>query len=165
MKTDYLETQICKQLPRLKLYTRMLCRGNETEAEDLYSESIIQIWKAVRNKNFKGAISIFSYMKKCAWSVFVTQYRRNSRMKRILDDRAKKQFKVAVDGVEAEYEASIEREELINRIRGFRNLERLVIILRIFQDMGYAEIAEMLRMNSSTVRAHIHKLRKRLVAV
>ena len=164
MKDDYLETQICKQLSRLKSYARALCDGNETEAEDLYSESIIQIWKAIRNKNFNGSISIYSYMKRCMWSVFITQYRRDSRMKRILDDRAKKQFKMVIDGVETDYEAAVEQRELINRIRGFRNLERLVIILRIFQDMGYAEIAEMLRMNSSTVRAHIHKLRKRMVA-
>ena len=165
MKTDYLETQICKQLPRLKLYTRMLCRGNETEAEDLYGAAIIRIWEAVRNKNFKASISIYPYMKKCAWSVFITQYRRGRRMKRILDDHAKKQFRTETDGVGVEYEASIERAELINGLSRFKGLERLILILRIFQDMGYAEIAEMLRMNSSTVRAHIHKLRKRMVAV
>lgn len=141
-----IEAQICDRLPKMKAYIMSKCNLRE-EAEDIYGDMIVRIWKIIRNGGPRGGYSNDGYIWNSAKFAIGDYYRKERKMKRNHDEYGY-HLPASMRSFEGEYEASI---VFMREIEKLSPVYRKVLILLLFQNMGPNEIADTLRISSNAV--------------
>lgn len=149
------------QRPVYNLAFRML--GNPRDAEDASQESFLKAFRALDRYDCRRSFS--------TWLLAVTAHHcidrlRRRRLKLVSLDALPPWRWVPVDTVDPEHSAQkSDRQDLIGRLlEGLPDDYRLVLVLRYWHDLGYAEIADMLGDTESAVKSRLHRARRQMAA-
>lgn len=130
-----------------------LC-GDSAMADDLTAEAFLRIWTSWDRVEFP---TVRSYLFATARNLYLQQMRRRGKEAPL--DVASIDRAVPVEaGVAAKQQLALTMQAM----RQLPEIDRVSLLLRVQQELSYAEIAVLLAMPEATVRVKIHRARLRL---
>jgi RNA polymerase sigma-70 factor (ECF subfamily) len=139
-------------------YAMQLTR-NRADADDLYQETLIKAFRAF--DRLDGTANHRAWLYKIATNTFLTSRRRVNR-EAPLDEAAE----LAIPDEPSDRAASLDARDLLREISAFVNLlpakQRIALILRKYQGLGYREIAANLETTEGAARANVHEAMRKL---
>jgi RNA polymerase sigma-70 factor (ECF subfamily) len=130
--------------------------GDRAEAEDITSETFVRAWvklDAIRTETLKA------YLMAIARNLYLEQRRKRS-PQGALDDSV-------ADPAPGPEQSAEDRSELATAYRLLQTLsevDRAAFILRVQQELPYAEIARVLQVSLAAVKVKVHRVRLKLLA-
>jgi len=150
------------QRPVFNLAYRML--GTAGDAEDAAQEAFLKAYRALDGYDPRRSFS--------TWLLSITAHHcidciRRRHLREVSLDGMPAWRRQAGPALDPEAEAQAgERARLVRAALALLPAEyRLVVVLRYWQDLGYAEIAEVLGESESAVKSRLHRARRRLAEV
>ncbi len=139
--------------------------GDAALAQDLVQETFLRVVKSIARYSHRGAFSTWLYQ------VAVNLCKDHLRRKRLRvvslhdyyttasGERVYVKDRIADEGARTDAAAeSADREELVRRLlAGVSEEQRTVILLKEYQELTFAEIAEVLEVPESTVKARLYR--------
>jgi RNA polymerase sigma-70 factor (ECF subfamily) len=136
--------------------------GSVQEAEDVAQEAFIQAF--VKLQTFQGRSSIFTWVYRIAFNLWVTRQRRR-RPTMSIEGNQESTGTEPTDTGERPLDR-LEREERAQQIHvaiaSLSEDHRTILILREMEDCDYETIAEILDLPVGTVRSRLHRARLHL---
>lgn len=137
---------------------------------DLTQETFLGIYTGI--SSFRSEASFDTWLFKVAMNVFLKQRRRQGTQKRVgeevsLDEQAgDAEVPLPAEGpTPGEETLSRERSHLLRKaVETLPPQMRRCLMLRVYQDLKYREIAEVMSLSIDTVKAHLYQARARLQA-
>lgn len=129
--------------------------GDSNEAEDITSETFIRAWvnySTIRTETLKA------YLFTIARNIY-------------LEDKRKSQIHVSFDdlypdpapNIERTVELQLEIKSVQTFIQTLPEIDRAAFIMRVLQELPYAEIARILDISLSAAKVKVHRVRKKLI--
>jgi RNA polymerase sigma-70 factor (ECF subfamily) len=135
--------------------------GERAEAKDAAQEALVRALKAI--DGFRPGGKLRPWLSKIAWNVSLRKAALRASPMVVGSDPDEEG---AVSGLPDPFQVT-ERKELASQLRlaiaGLSTVERLVLELRLGQDMNYREIAQATDMPIGTVKTHLFRARKRVI--
>jgi len=135
--------------PLLRFLTGMV--GNAADAEDLAQEAFVRLVEHVAD--FRGEASLKTYLFKIAHNLALNHLASAAHRYEVqpeeMPDRP-----ASDDGPEQELAVSEEAARVRALLPGLPPQQRAVVILRVWQDLSFREIASALALAEGTVKAH-----------
>ena len=149
-KNDFIE--IISKNEKIIFKITSFYTDNKQDAEDLYQETVLNLWKAF--KNFKNQSKISTWIYRIALNTAVTQIRKN-----------KKHPKQTVLNEQIQ-ETNIEKHndllnELYIQIRKLNELEKALILLYL-ENKDYETISEITGLSKTNVATRISRIKQKL---
>ena len=119
-------------------------------AEDLVQEALARCHRSWRRISAQGDPD--AYVRKAVLRQFLSWRRRLG-----FGERATADMTVHAGSAADRSENIADREVLWRLLAGLSRMQRAVLVLRFYEDLAYAQIAELLGVRESTVRVHAHK--------
>lgn len=159
--------EIYQQFESMVYNLALRMSGNRADAEDISQETFLRAYRHL--KKFKGKSSLKTWVFRIALNCSNTRLkRRGRRWARTVDD-AESKLENAVDEGRSPEESAVSTDFSETVRAGLAELPiayREAVLLRDFEELNYAEIAEVLGVRIGTVRSRIARgrnlLRKRL---
>jgi RNA polymerase sigma-70 factor (sigma-E family) len=132
-----------------------LLTGDRYLAEDLTQEALVRAhrrWSAIERDDPEP------YLRKAIVRQYLSWRRRRSNTETVLADFPDRPDPSTVA------DRLVERDEMWSMLRTLPRAQRAVLVLRYYEDLADADIADVLGCSESTVRAHAFKAFKRLRA-
>lgn len=141
-----------RQYERLVLSNAYLMVGSREEAQDVVQDVFSSVWKS-RN-SFDAEKAKFT-----TWlhAITVNECARRRRKKQPVVVRDVAEADLADEGFENHVMKQEERERVAAAVKKLDNEHRTVLVLRYFNDLSYAEIAQVLGIPLGTVKSRINK--------
>ncbi|GIG66836.1 SigE family RNA polymerase sigma factor [Phytomonospora endophytica] len=127
-----------------------LLGGDAHLAEDLVQEALARCHRSWPRISAAGDPD--AYVRKAVLRQFLSWRRRFSFGERVTADMTPHAAATADRS-----EAVADREVLWRLLAGLSRMQRAVLVLRFYEDLAYAQIADLLDVGESTVRVHAHK--------
>ena len=149
-KNNFIE--IISENEKIILKITSFYTDNKQDAEDLYQETVLNLWKAF--KNFKNQSKISTWIYRIALNTAVTQIRKN-----------KKQPKKTTLNEQIQ-EINIEKhnnllDKLHKQIRKLNELEKALILLYL-ENKNYETISEITGLSETNVATRISRIKQKL---
>jgi RNA polymerase sigma-70 factor, ECF subfamily len=141
------------QRPVLKFTCRVL--GERHLAEDIAQEVFIRVYRSAAHFEPRGKVS--SWIFKIAYNLCVSELRHRARFQRI-----QKELITTAPDTPASGAADELREELNTALCQLPENQRAALLLRVNEELSYAEISEVLSVSVSSVESLLHRARTRL---
>ncbi len=137
-------------------YCRINLRSDET-AQDISQETFLKAWKALPTFSTGNGSSVQAFLFRIARNLIIDL----SRKKKLLPlDTA---LEVATDeDIEGDLEKSEDMELVRRALDKLDPEDRQIIVLRYFEELPTAEIAEVLGVNDGNLRVKLHRILKKL---
>ncbi len=132
---------------------------NSAEADDMFQEICIQVWRAY--SQFKGDSKFSTWLYRVAINTAISWIRKEKKY-RFEDKDDKKAFIVHDDTpfyVEEEKKEQI--SALYRAIKKLNDVDRSLVLLYL-EDVAYAEIAEILGLTVNNIKVKMNRVKKRL---
>jgi RNA polymerase sigma-70 factor (ECF subfamily) len=139
------------------------------EVEDITQEIFIKAFRSVRGYNFRASFG--TWLSRIAMNHCYDHLRR-SRASRVsyywqLTEEGQRELEAKLESPEAQRLDEGERaalRDLVGKLleRAPRR-DRVILVLKELEDYSVEEIAEILRLNASTVKVRLHRARKRML--
>jgi len=147
------------KVPVYNLCYRML--GNAAEAEDAAQETFVRVYTRLRTYNRQQRLS--SWILAVASHYCIDRLRRRRINWLSLDKVPPLKL---LSGNEAQPEdvamGRESRQEIETLLQSLSGEHRMVVVLRYWQDLSYAEMAEVLGTTESAIKSRLHRARKAL---
>lgn len=142
--------------------------GNRDDAFDISQDAFLKAFRSLHD--FRGECSFGSWVYRMAANMSIDHLRRQKRRRAdetvYLDDERDGERPTQIPDMTNEPYAQTERREMRRAVfEGLERLDeeqRLILILRDINGLSYAEIAETLKTELSTVKSRIYRARARL---
>jgi len=131
--------------------------GDSSEAEDITSETLIRAWvkyDKIRTETLRA------YLLTIARNIYL-ENKRNMPTQVILEDIYPDPAPSPEQQVEFQFEIR-SAQEFLGRLP---EIDRTAFIMRVQQEMPYAEIARALGISLSAAKVKVHRVRRRLIAM
>jgi RNA polymerase sigma-70 factor (sigma-E family) len=153
---DQVTTSVTERGPALVGYARLLT-GDHDSAQDLVQDALAKAWSRWR----AGAdiASLEGYVRKAVLTTYLDQYRR----RRLWQGRA--QLFVAPEATPGPASATETATDLESALRHLPPRERACVVLRFYDDLTVAGIAERLGLSEGVVKRYLSDGTKRLGAL
>ncbi len=122
----------------------LLC-GDRREAEDLVQDALVKVFAGRR----RGVDNLEGYVRAAVLSTYLDRYRRRRRWAGLRHLVGQPERLVAPD------EAAVEREDLTVALRALPPRERACVVLRFYEDLTVAQIAEVLSLAPGSVKRYL----------
>ena len=141
--------------------------GNHHDAEDLAQDVFLKAFQSIRN--FRGDSRISSWLHRIAVNAYIDSKRKKSTNMTISyddpdDDPGR--FPAPVDSVaynpQRRAEAARVQQDIDQALDGLTPRERMVFVLRHYQDLALKEIAEAMGVSEGTVKSFLFRAIKKL---
>lgn len=141
----------------LKHFVMGYCH-NEDVAEDVVADTF---YKAIKNiDSFKDG-NIFNWLCTIAKNTFLNMAQKKDNNKMSLDDETVAE-PAAPESVEEKVVSHESRMELYKAIQNLEPLEREVVYLRIFADLSYRDIGEVIQKSENWTRVTYFRCKEKL---
>ncbi|MEV0650749.1 SigE family RNA polymerase sigma factor [Phytomonospora sp. NPDC050363] len=127
-----------------------LLSGDAHLAEDIVQEALARCHRPWERISANGDPE--AYVRKAVLRQFLSWRRRLS-----FGERATADMTVHAPSAADGSQALAERDTLWRLLAGLSRKQRAVLVLRFYEDLAYAQIADLLGIRESTVRVHAHK--------
>lgn len=135
--------------------------GSHEEADEAAQLAFVRAWKALHR--FRGEAALRTWLVRIALNVARTM-RAARRPVEGMD--AAERLPDPAEGSDAAFGREQERQRLRRAVAKLPPRQREVVILKVFSEMTYGDVAAVLRLSEGTVKAHLHQavanLRRRL---
>ena len=148
------------QTPVYNLCYRML--GNHGDAEDASQEAFMKAYRALSDYDPRRAFK--SWLLKIASNHSIDQLRRR-RFEWVSLDALFGRTDLQPNSPEMAAEIKGERKAVQAALKGLRDTDRAVVVLRYWYDLSYDEIAETMSLTSSAVKSRLHRARQELLRI
>ena len=138
-----------------------LLAGNHADAEDLAQQTLIKAHRAW--SKVSASDSANAYVRRILTNTFLSSRRPRARRLELLTDEVP-EWAGTAGGPAGTPGTSDERMALWPHVRELPRQQRAVIVLRYFEDLSEAEIAETLGCSRGTVKSTAHRALKSLKA-
>lgn len=131
--------------------------GDSADAEDITSETFIRAW--VRNSSIRTE-TLKAYLLTIARNIYLGKQRKMNRrvpFEGIYPD--------PTPGPEVVVEAQLELMRIWKILKTLPEVDRAAFVLRVLNEMPYAEIARILELSLSATKVKVHRVRKKILAV
>jgi len=140
--------------------------GSHEDADDISQEVFIRAYKSIGK--FKGKSKLSTWLYRIAVNLSINHLKRESR--RVHESSDKQTLSVRTDSLASSRVSNplenVEAEELTQRIKeSMESLpvaEKIVFVLRVYQELSYKEIARTLNCPVGTVMSRLNRARRRL---
>ena len=141
---------------------RVCCRmtPSTTDAEDMAQEVWVTVWEQI--KNFRCECAFSTWLYRVASNVCLQWLRKTNRRTSLPLDRELTDGSPAVEGMAVGRD---EASRLFNALSNLSDTLRLPLVLRVEEELSYAEIAEVLDCTTSAVKMRIARARNILAEV
>ncbi|MCD4792783.1 MAG: RNA polymerase sigma factor [Bacteroidales bacterium] len=149
-KNNFIE--IISENEKIILKITSFYTDNKQDAEDLYQETVLNLWKAF--KNFKNRSKISTWIYRIALNTAVTQIRKNKKQPQQITLNEQIQ------------EINIEKhnnllDKLHKQIRKLNELEKALILLYL-ENKNYETISEITGLSETNVATRISRIKQKL---
>ena len=138
----------------LRLFLLGLC-GDEAEADDIAQDALVNAY--VASESFRGASRFSTWLYRIAYNCFIDRKRSQKSPPESLDSPAVQ----ALQGMEAS-DASFRHEDLWRAIARLPEKERATLLLFYMEDRPVKEVASILEVPASSVRAYLTRGRQHI---
>lgn len=143
--------------------------GNREDAEDISQESFIKAYNSL--SNFRGDASFSSWLFRIVSNTCLDHLRKIKNRQTLSlstenEDEETEEYDIADDSFSPEelLEKRLTKESIQRGLEELSEEHRTVLVLREIQGLSYDEIAQMLEIESGTVKSRIARARKKLCA-
>jgi RNA polymerase sigma-70 factor (ECF subfamily) len=138
--------------------------SNHEDADDLAQETFLATYRAMERLDENQSFP--AYICRIAINLSINHLRRKKRWVKIWSQRSGEVEKVAMSqkmaGPHGEFERSELMGELKKAVESLPPHQKAVMVLRVYQQMSYGEIARTLKISTGTVMSRLHRARSRL---
>ena len=130
--------------------------GDRAEAEDITSETFIRAWTkrtSIRTETLKA------YLFTIARNLFLERQRKRKR-EVVLEDI----YPDIAPGPDQQVESRLDLMRVLRVLQTLPEIDRTAFILRVQQELPYAEIARVLQLSLSSAKVKVHRVRKKLLS-
>lgn len=132
-------------------YVYFSLRSHET-SEDVVQETFLRAWRSLPKFEEKNGGTFQAFLFAIARNLLIDRARKKREVS--LDEIAEQE---ALEDVTA-YAVSRERKEIVRRgLSLLSEFDRNLVLLRFFEDMSYAQIANILGKQEGAVRVRLHR--------
>lgn len=144
---------------RERLYRKAISMVKDgDDAEDIVQDALISGYRSIRN--FRADSGVYTWLYRIVVNKSKDMLAKRKRAKESSMDDKEYQVTDGRLGFEKKIELSDESNYLISKINGLEDLYKEVIELRYFEEMSYAQIAEVLGTNVGTVKSRLFKAKE-----
>jgi RNA polymerase sigma-70 factor (ECF subfamily) len=136
---------------RLLRSAYLLC-GNETEAQDLVQETLLQAWKSAHR--FRGDSAVYTWLHGILLNLSRRHWRKQKRF--VFDERIALQTPCDAAPPEGEADAEFQSARLARAIQTLSPEHREVIVLRYYENLKLQQIAAQTGASLGTVKSRLH---------
>ena len=136
-----------------------MVRRDEPLARDLVQKVFLQAW--AKRESFRGDASLKTWLLRIATNLTLNELRRAHRHREEAvesggDDVA------ASDAVDAfdQLEVARQREQLAEAVQTLPPKQRAVVLLRLYEDLAFPEIGDVLGITANNAKVHFHHATK-----
>lgn len=133
--------------------------SNREVAEDLTQDVFFQAMKGI--SSFKAKSSLQTWIFSIARNLLYKYYRSN-KYKRSLRDRLEKEDRPYSQSAEKITLIQEEARELLDKIEALNDLQREIVILRIYGELSFKEIGELIQKSENYARVTFHRMKLKL---
>ncbi len=131
---------------------------DDDDADDIVQDALIAGYKSI--VNFRAEAGVYTWLYRIVINKSKDLLTKRKRMiEKSIDDN-EQQFVDDRPGFEKKLELSDESSYLIKKINQLDSIYKEVIDLRYFEEMSYADIAELLECNVGTVKSRLFKAKE-----
>ncbi len=151
--------------------------GNAEDAEDVTQDVFISLWNAGEEIEVKAAK--WWLLRVCKNACLDLLRRRKVRQRAKTDGKVLGRGRVGIEHMESarreqildvsdagegalQTELAMDMERVFEVMRGLKEPQQSIIILREMHDLSYEEIAETLELSMSAVKVYLHRARKKV---
>jgi RNA polymerase sigma-70 factor (ECF subfamily) len=134
--------------PLLTFLVRMI--GNHHRAEELFQEVFLAVW--VKRRTYQHPRPFRPWL----YAIAVNRCRADLRLKTPKPLALIDEGPADDDGPDAALLAAEAAEEVTRAVTKLPHQQRAVVVLRVWQDLSYARIAEIVGCTEATARSHMH---------
>ncbi len=132
--------------PSLYRYAYLLA-GNHADAEDIAQQTLVKAYRSW--SRIQGSDSPAAYLRRMLTNTYLSQRRPKKRRLELLTDEPPEPGQPVADGPE-------DRMVLWPHVTSLPPRQRAVIVLRYYEDLSEAEIADVLRCSRGNVKSTAH---------
>ena len=130
--------------------------GDSSEAEDITSETFIRAWV---NRSTIRTETLKAYLFTIARNAFLERQRKRKRQA-VLEDV----YPDPAPGPSERAETKLELLRVQKYLQTLPEIDRAAFVLRVQNELPYAEIARILGLTLTATKVKVHRVRKRLLA-
>jgi RNA polymerase sigma-70 factor (ECF subfamily) len=131
---------------------------DDDDADDIVQDALIAGYKSI--VNFRAEAGVYTWLYRIVINKSKDLLTKRKRMVEKSIDDNEQQFVDERPGFEKKLELSDESSYLIKKINQLDNIYKEVIDLRYFEEMSYADIADLLECNVGTVKSRLFKAKE-----
>lgn len=162
-----LEILINRHKEKLFSYIKMLVK-EQTLAEDIFQDTFIKIIRSFKKGVYKDEGRFYSWATRIAHNLVIDYYRKQKNMKMLSNESCEFDLFNDAKFSEKTIEEKIIKEQILNDLKGIiKELpddQRSIVIMRLYLNMSFKEIAELTNVSINTalgrMRYAIINLRK-----
>lgn len=134
--------------------------GDRFASEDLAQEVFLRVYRSAAGFEPRGKVSTWIF--KIAYNLSVNEILRRKRLCQIADTVGEIEDKGSELEVSDSFERSELREKMMGSIRFLPERQRAALLLRVNEELSYAEIGNVLSISISSVESLIFRARENL---
>ena len=138
--------------------------ANHHDADDLAQETFLAAYRAL--DRFDERQSFAAYISRIAINLSIHHLRRKKRWLKIWTQGRREVGKALLGAKDPGPQKNLEQKELLHRLnQAMETLpahQKAVLVLKVYQEMSYEEIAMTLKISTGTVMSRLHRARSRL---
>jgi len=149
---DDFETWVSSRVPALLRYA-YLVTGNSHDAKDVVQEALAAAW--TKWPRVRESRDIDAYVRRMIANAHISRWRRSRRREIVMaDPQSSGSDRVDIGEPESTSPAD---DPLWTACRSLPRRQRAALVLRLYEDLSFAEIAVNLDCPEATARSHVHR--------
>ncbi|MGC8823449.1 MAG: sigma-70 family RNA polymerase sigma factor [Bacteroidales bacterium] len=151
-RIEAFEELVLRHQTRLYNYILMMVR-QPALAEDIFQETFVKVIRSIREGKYYDDGKFLSWVTRIAHNLIIDHYRREKKMKMVSSDNEENPL-ANINMMAASTEDGIVKHQMLKEVRSFIEQlpfeQREVVIMRVYLDMSFKEIAEQTGVSLNT---------------
>ncbi|MCM3125202.1 RNA polymerase sigma factor [Mesobacillus sp. AQ2] len=139
--------------------------NNIQQAEDTVQETFITLYQHIDKVHCLNKLELKRYILRIAKNKAIDSYRKNKRLGIILDEYQKETTEAANENIKDWEQGVISEAQIDTLLTTLKNPYKLVFKYKVFYDLSYHEISELIGITEANVRKQFERARKSILTI